>query len=255
MRLLDWLRGRIARRERLHLGLHLARHPELVYDAVADDLHFVSADLGRYEMLERKAFLRRAFTYLAFNEIPGDYVEFGSHGAMTFRLAWSAMRLTGVHRHLWAFDSFAGLPAPADPRDRHPRWQPGTMAQRLDDFHAACLAHGIPPGDYTAVAGFYDETLAPTSNRRLPDTIALAYVDCDLYSSTAAVLGFLRPRLRGGMLIAFDDWFCDSADGPSGERVAASEAFAAETAWRFVPYLPIGWHGMSFVVEPAGSTA
>lgn len=251
VRRLSWLRTRVG--ARWHMALHLARHPELVYDAVADDLRFAATDLARHEMLERKAFFRRAFAYLAFNRIPGDYVEFGSHGAMTFRLAWSAMRLTGAARHLWAFDSFAGLPAPADPRDRHPRWEPGAMAQGLTEFHVACRAHGMGPGDYTAVAGFYAETLAPASGHPRPERIAFAYIDCDLYSSTVAVLGFLRPRLQSGMLIAFDDWFCDSAEGPSGERAATREAFGAEAAWRLEPYQPIGWHGMSFVVEPTGA--
>jgi O-methyltransferase len=248
MRPLDRLRRRAAR---ARLALHLARHPEALADAVADDLHFRDAGIARHEMLERKAFLRRAFTYLAFNGIPGDYAEFGCHGAMTFRLAWSANRLTGAGRHLWAFDSFAGLPPPADPRDRHPRWQPGTMAQGVDAFHAACRAHGMAPDDYTVVAGYYSDTLAPGGAASLPERIALAYIDCDLYSSTAAVLAFLRPRLHCGMLIAFDDWFCYSDAGPSGERAAAAEAFSGETAWRLVPYQPFGWHGMAFVVEPA----
>lgn len=253
MRRLDPLRRRLP--ARLRRALHLARHPELLYDAVADDLAFADADLARYEMLERKAFFRRAFTYLAFNGIPGDYAEFGSHGAMTFRLAWSANRLTGAGRHLWAFDSFAGLPAPADPRDRHPRWVPGAMAQPVEAFHAACRAHGMGPGDYTVVAGPFAETLAADAGGARPDVIGLAYVDCDLYSSTRSVLSFLAPRLRHGMLLAFDDWFCESPEGPSGERAAAAEAFGSASPWRLVPYQPIGWHGMSFVVERPANRA
>lgn len=247
MRPLDPLRRSLP--PRLRRALYLLRRPELLYDAVADDLAFADTGLTRYEMLERKAFFRRAFTYLTFNEIPGDYAEFGSHGAMTFRLAWSANRLTGAGRHLWAFDSFAGLPAPADPRDRHPRWVPGTMAQSLEAFHAACRAHGMAPRDYTVVAGPFADTLSAGAEGPRPDLIGLAYVDCDLYSSTRSVLAFLQPRLRHGMLLAFDDWFCESPEGPSGERAAAAEVFGPQASWRLVPYLPIGWHGMSFVVE------
>jgi O-methyltransferase len=82
-----------------------------------------------------------------------------------------------------------------------------------------------------------------------PRDVALAYVDCDLYSSTRTVLDFLRPRLKHGMIVAFDDYFCWSSTQPAGERKAFLELTAADDRWEWVPYVQYGWHGHSFVIE------
>ena len=51
----------------------------------------------------------------------------------------------------------------------------------------------------------------------------MAYIDCNLYSSTVTVLEFLAPRLKHGMIVAFDDYFCWSPTQVSGERFALHE--------------------------------
>ena len=199
----------------------------------------------------KRQFFWNAFKALVYNGIDGDYVEFGCHGAVTFRLAFDQIQQRGGGRHLWAFDSFQGLPAQDGAKDQHPVWQAGAMATSEADFHALCRAHGILPEQYTAVAGFYDDTLPRLEPVAAPANIALAYVDCDLYSSTTTVLDFVRPRLKPGMLIAFDDYFCWSATQPSGERQAFLEFEASLPAWRFVRYRDFGWAGVSYAVERA----
>jgi O-methyltransferase len=213
------------------------------------------------ERAARAAFLRDAFFVLAFNGIGGDYAEFGCWTGTTFRLAWHESRraasVIGLwdrqpphERRLWAFDSFAGLPSPRNPADVHPRWEPGTLRIGLDEFHTLLAAEGIPRSAYEVVPGFYENTLvAPTPVPALPEDICLAYVDCDLYSSTVTVLHFLSSRLKHGMILALDDYYCYSSDRPSGERQALADAFPFENGWNLVPYRPFGWHGMSFIVE------
>ena len=51
-----------------------------------------------------------------------------------------------------------------------------------------------------------------------PTNIALAYIDCDMYSSTKTVLEFLLPRLKHGRTLAFDDYFCWADDRVSGGK-------------------------------------
>jgi hypothetical protein len=60
---------------------------------------------------------------------------------------------------------------------------------------------------------------------------------------------FLLPRLKHGMIIAFDDYFCWSATQLSGERRAQLEFFSRDPRWELVPFIQFGWHGQSFVVE------
>jgi O-methyltransferase len=197
----------------------------------------------------KRAFFWNAFKALEFNGISGDYAEFGSHGARTFRLAWDQIQQRRPERHLWAFDSFCGLPAGTTSGDPHPKWTAGAMATDLAIFRQICHSHGIGATDYTVVEGFYEQSLANLAPDSAPKDIALAYVDCDLHSSTRAVLNFLLPRLKPGMIIGFDDYFCWSKDQISGERRALLEFISDATRWHFERYRDFGWTGTSFVVE------
>jgi hypothetical protein len=202
------------------------------------------------EYRTRREFFRRAFDLLAFNGIDGDYVEFGCCGGLTFGLAHRLSRRAGMRCRLWAFDSFAGLPPQQGPADEHPAWVEGSMAIGEAEFRRICREHGIPRSSYEVVPGFYGQTLAPGQDRPLPGNICLAYVDCDLYSSARDVLAFLLPRLKHGMIIAFDDYYCWSSTQVSGERRACGELFRDSAQWRLLPFHAYGG-GMSFVVEDA----
>jgi hypothetical protein len=196
----------------------------------------------------RQEFFANAFKALVFNDISGDYAEFGSCGGTTFFFAYREAKRHGHPAHLWAFDSFQGLPRPRE-TDRHPRWIEGKMATSVDEFHAICKKRGIPRQRYDLVPGFYEETLGSMAPTDPPTDIALAYIDCDFYSSTKSVLEFLEPRLKHGMIVAFDDYFCWSADDVAGERKALRELMSRNGHWTWTPYVQYGWHGMSFVLE------
>lgn len=214
-------------------------------------IHWMRQDTSHFERVERSAFFRQAFRTLAFNGIRGDYAEFGCCGAQTFALAHSEIRKNSLARHMWAFDSFEGLPPPRNDRDAHPMWVGGDMAISLDLFQRICDAHRIRRDAYTIVQGYFDRTLDATADGQRPTAIALAYIDCDLYSSTLDVLAFLAPRLRHGMILAFDDYYCWSDTRVSGQRLALLELAEAWPDLVFAPYLSFGWHGQSFVVETA----
>lgn len=194
-------------------------------------------------------FMTHAFIALRHNGISGDYLEFGSFGGTTLWLAHQQVADFGPPRHMWAFDSFAGLPEADDARDKHPAWIAGTMAQGIDAFHAVLDEREVPRDAYTTVVGFYADTLPAMSDDDAPTDVALAFVDCDMYSSTVHVLEFLRPRLKHGMILAFDDYHCWAPDQAAGERMALADFAATTPEWRFVPYRPFGWGGESFFVE------
>ena len=124
-------------------------------------------------------------------------------------------------------------------------------ATGIADFHRLAERKGLPRECYRTVEGFYDRTIGPDASYDgpLPDDVAIAYIDCDLYTSTLSVLHFLRQRLKHGMIIAFDDYFCFSATRISGERRAFLEFQATLPQFHFLEYQRYGWHGMSFVVE------
>jgi hypothetical protein len=165
------------------------------------------------------------------------------------RVAHDVLRLLPAERHMWAYDSFEGLPPATGPLDVHPAFAPGVAGEGLAGFVATLDEHGIPREDYTAVPGYFEHTLGPDAPVPLPTDIALAYVDCNMYSSTVTVLEFLAPRLKHGMILAFDDYFCWTADDVSGERVALDEFLADNPQWNLLRFKDPTWGGASFVVE------
>jgi hypothetical protein len=206
-------------------------------------------DAYYYENGARKEFFRCAFSALAFNGIDGDYAEFGCCGGVTFGLAFNQSRKNNYHCRLLAFDSFRGLPAKVTKEDDHPIWMEGTMAIDVEEFIRICNENNIPRSEYFIVPGYFEESLKETVSDNLPSNISLAYIDCDLYSSARSVLEFLGPRLKHGMIIAFDDYYCWSATQVSGERKACAEYFRNSEKWVLLPFIKYGWGGMSFVVE------
>jgi hypothetical protein len=223
----------------------LAKLRRRVYTAASD--RYLSNEVVQ-ERLARQQFFYRAFKTLAFNGIDGDYAEFGCWGAVTFDLAHIESRRHGHPAHLWAFDSFRGLPEAVDERDVHPKWVNSAMQMSLEDFHQQCRTNGIPRSAYSVVEGYYDRSLAALGDGA-PRNIALAYIDCDLYSSTSTVLEFLAPRLKHGMILAFDDYFCWSDREISGERAALEDFVKSQTRWTVSPYQTFSWGGKAFVVE------
>jgi O-methyltransferase len=219
-----------------------------VKNLVLDTLRRVLFQPSWREEACRHEFFYNAFQALSYNGIDGDYAEFGC-GWTTFALAYHESRRHQHQAKLWAFDSFRGLPAARDERDQHPSWREGIMATSLDAFHGICASSGIPREAYKVVPGYFEQSLTALSPHDEPRNIALAYLDCDLYSSTKTVLQFLEPRLKHGMIVAFDDYFCWSASQIAGQRRALLELLARQSRWALVPLFPIGWHGNSFVVE------
>ena len=207
------------------------------------------------EYSDRYDFFRKAFKALEFNGIQGDYAELGCCGCRTFSMAYKVLTRNSEREdpvHLWAFDSFEGLPQPASPEDAHRFWYEGNLSVSLDTFHKLCKQRGIPRSAYTTVPGFYEQSLAAAATGLRPAKVRLAYIDCDMYSSTRTVLELLKPRLQHGMIVAFYDYYCYSSEVPSGERLALAEAFGKDNfEWRLLPYVQFGWAGMSFVVESA----
>ncbi len=201
------------------------------------------------ERAERERFFYNAFKAVSFNNISGDYAEFGCHGAMTFPLAHFESKKIGRPIKLWGFDSFQGFPAGESEKDTHPHWIKGEMAISVEAFKKQCALNHVSADSYELVPGYYKDTLPPLTAAGEPKDICLAYIDCDLYSSTRDVLNFLAPRLKHGMILAFDDYFCWSSTQPSGERQAMLEVFNDRFPWRLEPFVQFGWHGHSFVVE------
>ena len=198
----------------------------------------------------RQELINDALDLLAFNGIQGDYVEFGCHGAETLPIAYRVSSQLRPKRQLWAIDHFQGIPAPREFRDLHPRWQEGERLTTELQFRKLCTRAGVPEHAYRLIHAPFDQ-LGTLDRNTVPDNIAMAWVNCHLHSQVDAVLNFLEPRLKQGMILAFDHYFAYTRFHCSGDRSALLSLQSGAHGFRVCPYRNFGLTGAAFVVEEA----
>jgi hypothetical protein len=117
------------------------------------------------------------------------YLEFGVYRGRTTRY-WSA-RLRNPAAQLHGFDSFEGLPE---------RW---AGHARGEIFNASGELPVLDDPRVQFFKGWFEQTL-PGYQLPAHDVLVLI-MDADLYSSTLCVLRHLRPHIRPGTFIYFDE--------------------------------------------------
>lgn len=156
---------------------------------------------------------------------PGDVCELGVAQGATSALLANEIRHGG--RNLWLYDSFRGLSVPTGgdaltddifglgAMDRYA----GTMAHSVDEVLARLRSVDFPVGRTRVVPGFIRPDLPPD---QLPDVVAFAYLDFDLYEPILVGLRLLHGRCRPGSVLMVDDYGYFS----SGPQLAVKEFLA-----------------------------
>lgn len=211
-------------------------------------------DAGAGNRMSERGMISHAFEFVRTNQIDGDYFEFGLYRGRTFCHAGRMRRRFGLSRMmLVGFDSFQGLP-PVD-EVKGNVWAPGEFNCSRAEFETILHRHGLEPDTYHLVEGFYEESLGEATHQALLGrTAAVVYVDCDLYSSTVAVLSFLARYLVTGSTVCFDDFYHYRGSPDEGEQRALREFLSNHREFTFTPSFRYGVTGMSFLVlrTPSG---
>jgi O-methyltransferase len=142
----------------------------------------------------------------------------------------------------------------ADGIDDTGRWQHGEFSHARGAFEGRLRRSRVPARDVHIVEGFYDRSLADPDNIPLRQ-VAIAWIDCDLYSSTVPVLDYLTPRLSQGAIILFDDWFTFQGDPDRGEQRASREWLERNPDISLVPWRQFHWAGQAFIFRRAEADA
>lgn len=212
--------------------------------------------------------LRAAASFYAWNQIPGDYLEFGVWRGYSFVVAcreideqrrqhalagyssptyrdWQAKR-----PRFFAFDSFEGIPSGSGNESRMVDYAPGSYACTQDDFLHNVGASGVELSRVVPVKGYYDQTCTAETKSRLGLTqAALVMIDCDLYESTVPVLDFLTDIVQQGTIIVFDDWFRFGGSPNQGEQRACREWLARNPQIELIEYWRQGPQAVAFLVN------
>jgi O-methyltransferase len=134
--------------------------------------------------------------------VPGDVVELGCHEGLTAALLQRTLDEQGSDKRLHVFDSFAGLPPSTaeDFRDGAPATAAGALAVSEESVRRTFARFGVRPPEIHK--GWFEDTL-PAG---LPERVAFAHLDGDLYSSTLTGLREVYPRLSPGSVVVLDDY-------------------------------------------------
>jgi hypothetical protein len=185
--------------------------------------------------------LLRAIEHVVHHRIPGALVECGVYTGGNIELMIRALqRLEIADRHIYAYDTFAGMPRPQAIDDRgtdaanHTTWEThrtdadgdagsNWMRASLDTVRRRLSRLRYPDDRLHFVQGLVEQTIPAV----MPDRIAILRLDTDFYSSTKHELEHLYPRLSDGGVLIIDDY-----GAMPGCRIATDE-YATEhaTGW------------------------
>jgi O-methyltransferase len=197
----------------------------------------------------KEEFFAKVMQFLQCNGVKGDYLEFGCYRGMTFGLAHKHKHLAELNMHLYAFDSFQGMPKPKGIDAKSPL-QESDQAMSIKQFTEKLRAEGISETEYSIIPGFYNQSLKEHPPEKIGlNAAALVYVDCVFYESTVPVLDYVLPLLQTGSVIAFDDFYSFKGDPERGQQLALKEFLQKNPEITLTEYLNINWHGKSFIVK------
>ena len=143
----------------------------------------------------------------------GDVAECGVFkGGISLMMA---KQLVGIDDSLWAFDSFAGLPADRSAQETC-YYVAGALSSSQEAFVKLLRAHGVE-NQVIVRPGWFADTLKGD----LP-LLRLVHIDCDVYSSVKCCLDRLYNRVVQGGVVIIDDFF----DLGGGAEAATMEHLA-----------------------------
>lgn len=140
-------------------------------------------------------------------DVPGDFVEVGCNEGQSAVLLRKVLVAYRSEKQLHVYDSFEGLPTVgAEDGDTY---KDGDLATTREILLENFATHGLAPP--VIHKGWFADTL-PTE---LPERIAFAHLDGDLYESILVSLQHVYPRLSRGAICLIDD-YCDPEINPKG---------------------------------------
>jgi len=113
-------------------------------------------------------------------------------GVATGRSCVHWLKQMGPDEHLWAFDSWKGLPEP---------WDLGRKVMPKGTFSGKVPHFLLNNPRVTVVMGWFEDTLPYDFG----DPLDFVHIDCDLYSSAATVLERIEDFVKPGTVLAFDE--------------------------------------------------
>ena len=155
----------------------------------------------------------------------GVCLEFGVWRGISFIAQVDAIVEQFPTSSIIGFDSWRGLPEETDGVWRPDRHAAGNYSCEKDIVLKDLADRNLLEDKrFRLVDGFFEDSLTSELQSEITNLI-FVNVDVDIHKSCVEVLEFIRPLLRAGVVIYFDDWKDpdDHYDGKWGEHLAWEE--------------------------------
>jgi len=212
----DWGLRRISYSDRIiNVLLRKAGFRKQLYLASSFD-HLIGRIMGRrltFEQsgvmtnIEQRINMFHLLSQVLAYDVEGDVVELGCNEGQSSILIQKTIVESKKSKKLHLFDSFEGLPNPADVDGRS--FRGGELNTTERSLRENFEKYEVPIPEIHK--GWFENTL-PIS---LPDKVCFAYLDGDFYESILTSLKYVYPRLAKGAICLIDD-YCDPEINPSG---------------------------------------
>jgi O-methyltransferase len=181
----------------------------------------------------------------------GDYYEFGLFRGYTLWAAHEACRKLGmIQTHLYGFDSFKGLPQVEGIDQANAGFFESQFACSKAVVVNNLTRHGVDWSRISLIEGFFHESLTGELKQKYPfKRVAVAFIDCDLYSSTKDVLSWLTSLVAEHSVLLFDDWYSFGASPEFGQQKAFREFLEKNPHYVAEPFIEFEDHGKSFILR------
>lgn len=209
-----------------------------------------------FHNLGKSKALKLAFWHLAIDAVEGAYVEFGVASGNSMRSAEIAERrshsrslgISHVERKLYGFDTFESFSSDTV-QDEHPTWQGENFSVGLSRVSRRFRKHKNRINLFALDASTLvkDNEKKVDINKFIPDeSIAIALLDMDLGSPTLQALEWMKPKLKSGSVVIFDEFFAYRGAPNLGESGAWESFLQNNPKIKGREYIRYGDGGVGF---------
>ena len=173
-------------------------------------------------------FLCDVTNFIVYNQIKGDYLEFGVYKGNTLlrtdywmKIHWQEyLNIFKDHqidtkynndylleKRFFAFDSFQGLPA-SNSKDTPLHFSEGAYKSSYSRFTNNLQNNLFDMSKLITVKGWFSDTLNNKTKTKFNlSKASIIFIDCDLYESALPVFDFINSLIHDGTVLIIDDFF------------------------------------------------
>lgn len=155
--------------------------------------------IGNMISIEQAINIYHLLNQVILMKVPGEIVELGCYEGFTAILLQMILDQNQCNKQIHVYDSFQGLPK-VEAIDGN-FFTEGMLATTEDQLRENFLKYEVKLPHIHA--GFFKDTLLAA----LPEKIAFAHLDGDLYSSIKESLHAIYPRLSMNAVVVIDDYY------------------------------------------------